>query len=54
MLDEELYNKHHDDERQLEEVDWDEMKMIKYRLVLKVYCHLMMEDWNYYLLINGQ
>jgi hypothetical protein len=31
MLAEEWYNMHHDDERQLEVVDLDEMMMIKHR-----------------------
>ncbi len=54
MLVEELYNKHHDDERQLEVDDLDEMMMIEYRLVLMVYFDLMMEDFDYHLLINDQ
>jgi len=51
---EELYNKHHDDEQQLEEVDLDEMMKIEYRLVLMVYFDLVMEDLYYHLLINDQ
>jgi hypothetical protein len=52
MLDEEWYNKHHDDEQQLEVVDLDEMMMIKHRWELKVYYDLMMVDLYYRLLIN--
>jgi hypothetical protein len=54
MLVEELYNKHHDDERRLEEVDLDEMMMKEHRLVLMEYFDLLMEDLYYHLLINDR
>jgi hypothetical protein len=54
MLAEELYNKHHDDEQQLEVVDLDERRMIKHRLELRVYFDLMMVDLHYRLLTNDQ
>jgi len=45
--DEELYSKHHDDERLSEVDDLDEMMTIKHRLEWKVYYDLAMEDLHY-------
>jgi hypothetical protein len=50
MLDEELYNKHHDDEQYLVMDDLDEMMMIKYLwelfdlIMVDLYYHLMKDD----------
>ena len=51
MLDEELYNKHHDDERYLVMDDLDEM-MMKEHLLDSI--DLMMEDWYFHLKIDDQ
>ncbi len=50
MLDEVLYNKHHDDEQYLVMVDLDEMKMKEHLLdlddliMVDLYFHLMKDD----------
>jgi len=49
MLAEELYNKHHDDERQMEMDNLDEMMKKVYRLVLKEDYDLLMEELYYHL-----
>ncbi len=49
MLAEELYNKHHDDERQMEMDNLDEMMKKVYRMVLKEDYDLLMEQLDYHL-----